>query len=279
LPKEFPGEKLLIKVLDDLADFLPYLILVGGWVPYIYAKYIWPYQFNGGSLGKTSDQQHYIPVLTTTDVDFGVCVVSYPGSSNESIADRVRKLGYGERHVSMDRMYPFVPVVKDVAGDLKAEVEFITDPKVPRKIVNKIVGKEIKINEIEHFSLLLGSAIKTKMDGREIQIPTESMFTFHKLLTFVERQNKEKLKKDLYYVYYMLRFSPKKEQLSDDVVALIKKQKEGKQVKANLKEYFSSVDSKGPLFVEQENGPDAYISNVRQDAFDKFGGIRLRAEE
>jgi hypothetical protein len=105
------------------------------------------------------------------------------------------------------------------------------------------------------------------------------MFVFHKLLTFVDRENKEKLRKDLYYVYYMLRFSPKKEQLSDDVVSLIKKQKEGKQVKANLKEYFSSVDSKGPLFVEQENGPDAYINNVRQDAFDKFGGIRQRAEE
>ena len=76
----------------------------------------------------------------------------------------------------------------------------------------------------------------------------------------------------------MLRFCPKKEQLADDVVALIKKRKEGKQVKENLKEYFSSVDSKGPLFVEQENGPDTYIDNVRQDAFDKFSGIRQRVE-
>lgn len=83
----------------------------------------------------------------------------------------------------------------------------------------------------------------------------------------------------MYYVYYMLRFCPKREQLADDVVALIKKRKEGKQVKENLKKYFSSVDSKGPLFVEQENGPDAYIDNVRQDAFDKFSGIRQRAEE
>jgi len=41
LSKTFPGEKLLIKVIDDLAAFLPYLVLVGGWVPYVYAKYIW----------------------------------------------------------------------------------------------------------------------------------------------------------------------------------------------------------------------------------------------
>jgi len=263
LPKEFPGEKLLIKVTDDLADFLPYLVLVGGWVPYIYARYIWKNVPN--------------MAVTTGDIDFGVGAQDFNGK--DTVASRVQKLGYGERHVSMDRPFPFVPVVKNAAGDLKAEVEFITDPKISRKIVNKIVGQEIKINEIKHFSLLLDFIITVKMNGKSIRIPTESMFAFHKLLTFVDRENKEKLRKDLYYVYYMLRFSPKKEQLNDDVVGLIKKQKEGKQVKANLKEYFSSVDSKGPLFVEQENGPDPYINNVRQDVFDKFGAIRQRVEE
>ncbi len=263
MSKEFSGEKLLIKVIDDLADFLPYLVLVGGWVPYIYAKYIWKNVPN--------------MAVTTGDIDFGVGAQDYDGK--DTVASRVQRLGYGERHVSMDRMAPFVPIVKDASGDLKAEVEFITDPKVSRKIVNKIVGQEIKINEIQHFSLLLSSVITAQMDLKSIQIPTESMFTFHKLLTFVDRENKEKLRKDLYYVYYMLRFCPKREQLADDVVALIKKRKEGKQVKENLKEYFSSVDSKGPLFVEQENGPDAYIDNVRQDVFDKFSGIRQMVEE
>lgn len=263
MSKTFPGEKLLIKVIDDLADFLPYLVLVGGWVPYIYAKYIWK----------------NVPTLavTTSDIDFGVGVQGFDGK--DTVASRMQKLGYGERHVSMDRMIPFVPIVKDAAGGLKAEVEFITDPTVSKKIVRKIIGMEIKINEIEHFSLLLESVITAKMDEREIQIPPESMFTFHKLLTFVQRQNKEKLKKDLYYVYYILRFCPKKEQLVDDVLALIKSRKEGKQVKQNLNEYFSSVDSKGPLFVEEENGPDAYIDNLRQDVFERFNRIRQRIAE
>jgi len=263
LSKEFSGEKLLFKVIDDLADFLPYLVLVGGWVPYIYARYIWKNVPN--------------MAVTTGDIDFGVGAQDYNGK--DTVASCVQRLGYGERHVSMDRSFPFVPIVKDASGDVKAEVEFITDPKVSRKLVNKIVGQEIMINEIQHFSLLLGSVLTAQMDLKSIQIPTESMFTFHKLLTFIDRENKEKLRKDLYYVYYMLRFCPKREQLADDVVALIKKRKEGKQVKENLKEYFSSVDSKGPLFVEQENGPDAYIDNVRQDAFDKFSGIRQRVEE
>lgn len=257
MSKELPGEKLLIKVIDDLADFLPYLVLVGGWVPYIYARYIWKNVPN--------------MAVTTGDIDFGVGAQNYDGK--DTVASRVQRLGYGERHVSMDRPVPFVPVVKDAAGDVKAELEFITDPKVPRKIVNRIVGREIKINEIQHFSLLLGSVVTVQMNGKKIQIPTESMFVFHKLLTFVDRDNKEKLRKDLYYVYYMLRFSPKKEELLDDVASLIKKRKEGKQVEQNLNEYFSSVDSKGPLFVEEENGPEAYIDNLREDIFDKFNII------
>lgn len=261
MSKIFSSEKLLIKVIDDLADFLPYLVLVGGWVPYVYARYIWK---NVPDLA-----------VTTTDIDFGVGAVGFKGK--DTVAARVQKLGYGERHVSMDRLVPFVPIVKDREGDMKAEVEFITDLKVSKNIVNKIVGPEIKINAIEHFSLLLDSVITAKMAGRDIQIPTESMFTFHKMLTFVERQDKEKLKKDIYYVYYMLRFCPQKEQLADEVAGIIKKRKEGEKVKQNLNEYFNSVDSKGPLFVEQENGPDAYINNLRQDIFDRFNVILQKA--
>jgi len=107
---------------------------------------------------------------------------------------------------------------------------------------------------------------------------TSCHILFLKLLTFVDRENKAKLRKDLYYVYYMIRFSPTKARLCDDVAGLIQKLKEGKQVKENLKEYFGSVDSKGPLFVEQESGPDAYVANVREDAFEKFSGIRQKVE-
>lgn len=100
------------------------------------------------------------------------------------------------------------------------------------------------------------------------------MFVFHKLLTFIQRENKEKLKKDLYYVYYMIRFCPNKQDLTADVISLIKSRKEGKKVKQNLDKYFSSVDAKGPLLVEKENGPDEYIYDIRQDIFDRFKGLR-----
>lgn len=252
------GEKLLVKVINDLADFLPYLVLVGGWVPYIYAKYVWK---NVPNLA-----------VTTTDIDFGVSSKDYEGK--ESIASCVRRLGYGERHVSMDRLIPFVPVVKDATGSIKAEVEFIADPRVSKNIREAILGREIKVNEIENFNILLESVIITTINKHKIQIPAESMFVFHKLLTFVQRENKEKLKKDLYYAYYMLRFCPEKENLVNSVGLLIKDKKEGKSAKQNIRKYFRSADSQGPILIEQENGPDEYIDDLRQDIFKRFNKLR-----
>ena len=34
-------EKTLLKVIDDLAPFLDSLVLVGGWVPFLYRNYLW----------------------------------------------------------------------------------------------------------------------------------------------------------------------------------------------------------------------------------------------
>ncbi len=100
------------------------------------------------------------------------------------------------------------------------------------------------------------------------------MFVFHKLLTFVQRENKDKLKKDLYYVYYMLRFCPEKENLVNSVGLFIKDKQEGKSVKRNIRKYFSSADSQGPILIEQENGPDEYIDDLRQDIFERFKNLR-----
>ena len=263
MSKRYASEYLLIKVINDLSDFLPYLVLVGGWIPYLYAKYIWTTALNN----TTGSVAGSFP-LTTTDMDFGVMITSYPG--DESIADRVRKLGYGERHVSMDRLIPFVPIVKGKEDNEKAEVEFITIRKPPKALVEKLVGKEIKLNTIVHFNLLLESPITVNLFSRTVQIPSEAIFIFHKLLTFVKRENKEKLRKDLYYAYYMLRFSPNKDKVIHEIRKLIQSKKEGKFVLGNIKKYFRMEDDKGPVLIEQENGPDDYISNVREDAYKRI---------
>ena len=265
MSKRYASEELLIKVINDLRDFLPYLVLVGGWVPYLYDKYIWSRTLNNRSLKTIATGSS---PLTTTDMDFGVMITSYHG--DESIADRVRKLGYGERHVSMDRLIPFVPIVKGKGADEKAEVEFITIQEPPKALMEQLVGKEIKLNTIPHFNLLLESPITVNLFSCQIQIPSEAVFIFHKLLTFIDRENKEKLRKDLYYSYYMFRFSPNKDKVIGEIKELLKRKSEGKIVKSNIEKYFRMEDDKGPVLIEQENGPDDYISNIREDAYERI---------
>lgn len=250
-------EELFLKVIKDLHDFLPCLVLVGGCVPYVYAKYVW----------------EDVPGLavTTSDIDFGVMQKEH--RNKETIASRVKKLAYGERHVSMDRLTPFVPLVKSEKGNAQAEVEFIIDSKCSKDIKDSLIGKEIKVNENECFDVVLSSITQITIGEQVVQVPTEPIFTFHKLLTFVRRLNPEKLRKDLYYVYYMLRLSPEKYKLIDDIKILINDRKEGENVVANIHKYFSDSDSEGPVLIEQENGPDYFIDNVREDAYKRIAQL------
>jgi hypothetical protein len=170
----------------------------------------------------------------------------------------------------MDRLIPFVPIVKARDGSEKAEVEFITIQKPPQAVIDQLVGREIHINKIHHFGLLLESPVAVTLFSCRLQIPSEAVFIFHKLLTFIDRENKEKLRKDLYYSYYMLRFSPNKETVLGEVRQLFKDKSEGKFVKSNIEKYFCMKDDMGPVFIEQENGPDDYIGNVREDAYERM---------
>lgn len=85
-------EQLFFKVISDLEEFLPYLVIVGGWVPYLYVKYLW-------------NNLSVYPV-TTTDIDFGFSESDKVPSVKESIYSRLSRLQYRERHLKMDRLFP-----------------------------------------------------------------------------------------------------------------------------------------------------------------------------
>lgn len=51
-------KSIFFKVLGDLKEYLDELTLVGGWLPYVYTKYVW------GNLA--------IKPVITTDIDFGL---------------------------------------------------------------------------------------------------------------------------------------------------------------------------------------------------------------
>lgn len=251
-------EAVFFNVLEDVSDYLSDLTLVGGWMPYIYSNFLW----------KTSVRN---PV-TTADIDFGVDQ-SVAGDYSKTIFETLSSLDYKERHFKMDRMFP-VALYKE-----KVPVEFITYPTVDIKAIEKMVGRQMQINKIDKFDFLLKHRISISVQGKQkdksylINCPKPSAFLYHKGATFIYRENKEKQAKDLYYMYFILRYAP-------DIDAILKEvsqyRKKGylMDVPDNINKFFERVSSQGCLLIEEENGSDEYIRDVRQDIFDRFNGLK-----
>lgn len=133
------------------------------------------------------------------------------------------------------------------------------------------------MNQLIHFNVLLSDLLAAKVEtGRsvvEVNVPAESIFVFHKLITFQERKNLQKMAKDIYYAYYMLRFSPN----IQTILADFKKYHrlpEWRLVSKGLTDYFSKPYSKGILLVEKEFCPDSIVPDLRQHIYETFEQLK-----
>ena len=249
-------EAVFFSVLEDISDYLPDLTLVGGWMPYVYSNYLW----------KTAVRN----AVTTVDIDFGVDQ-SVSKDYSKTIFETLSSLNYSERHLKMDRMFPVV-LYKE-----KVPVEFITYPSVDIKAIEKMVGQQMQINKIEKFDFLLqhrmSIGIQVKKKNYLLNCPKPSAFLYHKGATFIDRENKEKQAKDLYYMYFVLRYAPNVDEILKEVLQY-KKKGYLPSVTDNINKFFERVSSQGCLLIEQENGTDEYIHDVRQDIFERFKGLK-----
>ncbi|MBU4311335.1 MAG: hypothetical protein KJ706_01290 [Candidatus Omnitrophica bacterium] len=250
-------ESTFFKVLGDLKEYLDELTLVGGWLSYVYAKYVW------GNLA--------IKPVTTADIDFGLGAGRtrvYP----KTIFELLSSLDYKERHPRMDRMYPVV-----LYKEGKVRLDFIAPPEIQKNIIEKIVGIQIDINKIEKFDFLLKHRIavdiKNKKDIYRIHCPKPVAFLYHKAATFIDRDDEQKQAKDLHYMYFILRYAPDIDTILKEIIRY-NKQGYFKETDRNLSHYFNRKTSNGCLMVEKENGPDAYIDDLRQDIFERFQNLR-----
>jgi len=248
---------MFFKVLDDLKDYLDDLTLVGGWLSYVYAKYLW--------------NNLTIKPVTTSDIDFGLGAGKariYP----RTIFDLLSSLDYKERHPQMDRIYPVV-----LYKEGKVRLDFIAPPKIQKDVIEKIVGSEIDINKIERFDFLLKYRltvdIKNKKDIYRSHCPKPSAFLYHKAATFIDRDDERKQAKDLHYMYFILRHAPDIDTIFKEIVQY-NKQGYFKDMPKNLSHYFERKTSKGCLMVEKENGPDEYVDDLRQDILERFKKLR-----
>jgi hypothetical protein len=251
-------ELLFFEVLKDLKDYLDDLTLVGGWLSYVYSNFLW-YNFE-------------VQAVTTVDIDFG-----FGGNKtkphSKTIFEVLSSLNYKEHHLRIGKIYP---VVLYKQGEIP--IDFITSPKTKDKLIEGLVGRQININKIDKFDFLLENRIPIKVraerekTGYIIQCPKPSAFLYHKGTTFIDREGELKQAKDLYYMYFILRYTSNLDIILAEVVEY-KKKGYFISISKNIKKYFERKTSQGCLMIEKENGPDEYIDDLKQDIFERFNQL------
>ena len=106
-----------------------------------------------------------------------------------------------------------------------------------------------------------------------VNCPKPSAFLYHKGATFIDRENKEKQAKDLYYMYFVLRYAPDIEMILEEI-SQYREKRYLMSVSDSIDKFFERISSQGCLLVEQENGTDEYVYDLRQDIFDRFKRLR-----
>lgn len=250
-------EVVFFDVLKDLSDYMDDLTLVGGWLPYAYSRFLW--------------NNIILKPVTTVDIDFGVKgdkTKIYP----KTIFETLSHLDYTEHHTVIGKTYP---VVLNKKG--KVPVEFVASPGINKKIIEKFIGRQISINQVEKFDFLLkykiSLNIKNSKTSYKIYCPKPSAFLYHKGLTFIDREDYLKKAKDLYYMYFMLRFAPDINTIFEELNSY-KKDGYSEYISGNIDKYFERESSQGCLMVEKENGVDEYIEDLRKDIFERFRRLR-----
>lgn len=253
-------EDLFFCVLDDLNEYLDDLTLVGGWLAYVYPRYLW-HNFN-------------VNPVTTLDIDFGVRQ-NQNRVHEKTIFQILSNLDYTERHIDINRMYPVV-----LFKEGKIRIDFISATDISKDIVEQLIGNQISLNKLPDFEFLLKNLKKIDVRNKKtdksysILCPKPSAFIYHKAAVFVDREDELKQAKDLFYIYFILRYSPDLDVILKEFRQYYERD-ELPQVADNLKKYFQRNSSQGCLMVEKENGPDSFINDLRADIFERFRDLIL----
>ena len=91
----------------------------------------------------------------------------------------------------------------------------------------------------------------------------------------VDREDELKKAKDLFYIYFVLRYAPDAEAILKEVHQFVKAG-HLPRAEGNLRKYFQRKSSQGCLMVEKENGPDGFIEDLRGDIFERFAALRAQ---
>jgi len=243
-----PGDeqiKKLIKVLQDLEQYKENIVLVGGWLPYMYIQHVW-------------NLKEDTFVIKTTDIDLAVRE-QYELASPLILESLIKSPDYIKEPVYADEEIPFdICVLYGKENKSRMRIDFLSHEFCnPADVQKKLLGTGVNIIPLETVDFML-----KKNNWIEINVPAPDKnirchilkppaYLFIKGISFANRSIEEdnyKYIKDMWSIYFILDSVPlsEKEQLFKELKAYKEEEKEYFEFfSLNIREYFTGENPKG----------------------------------
>ncbi|MHB8840477.1 MAG: GSU2403 family nucleotidyltransferase fold protein [Candidatus Aquicultor sp.] len=252
----------LIKILWSLRDYLPDIVIVGGWAPYLYFQYLFP--------------QQGITPLRTYDLDI-VVANEVPIKSNATIDGILRSIGLNAQFTSS-----YSPPVMKYDGRLNGqeiELEFLTSQRGRSRAIAVTVQTGLSAQALRFADILYENTNSITISGvldngdfieLDIKVPSPAAYVFNKGLVFARSERSNKRSKDLYYIFDIISidFPVYGKQIANQVIDLSGNyhKKWFRTFKQNLTAYF----------IDSTRGIDLVLSQRPSWAFTGMDDEQLR---
>lgn len=249
-----------LKTLWIIRQYLPQIVIGGGWVPLIYYHYL---------IGDKS-----LNPLRTLDIDFMVSD-NIPIIGSEPLDQLLTDAGLKSEFKSLDT--PPVIHYEGKIENVDVEIEFLTDQIGSKQDKVIEVQKGLHAEALRYISISLENIITVTIDDFvdsekpqrfHVRVPTPAAFIFHKGLVFKRRNKRNKKAKDLFYIFDVLvNFSNNINGVFHDLGLLKRKYKPWfEKFISNMEMYFENITSEGIQLVSEQR-PISSLPRLTDDQF------------
>jgi hypothetical protein len=252
-----------LKTLRILKDYLPVIVIGGGWAPFIYHRYL---------LGNKDHEP-----IRTRDIDFMV-PLNVPVIGNKTVDQVLVEAGFEAVFKSRD-IPPNIHYEGNI-DNMDVEIEFLTDQTGSNPDIVLEVQKGLHAEALRFISIVIDNVAKVTVDDSVsighpstliVKVPTPAAYIFHKGLVFRRRKDPEKKAKDLYYIFDIITgCSQIVPAIMDDFTQLSRKYPVWfKTFIGNLSLYFETISSDGVLWVTEQR-PSLAFKGLNTEQFKQF---------
>ncbi len=198
MPEDFKSG--FLKTLWILRDYLPEIVVGGGWAPLLYYHYL---------LGDKSREP-----IRTRDIDLLVDI-QVPMVGEKSVDTLLLEAGF--KAIFKSSAIPPVVHYEGAIDGEEVEVEFLTDQRGARDDIVIEVQQGLHAEALRFISISIIHAIEVTIDDLRIgggycplrvKVPSPEAYIFHKGLVFERRKDRQRKAKDLYYLFDILANCP-----------------------------------------------------------------------